>query len=600
MRRSAECPSAALSVIGSLLVLGLAAGCSGGRPGSNGDGSAPPGGDVAGGGAGDGAGAGGGDVGGGGGAVGGGEGVVSTTVTAIPTAPTGLPAIARSAGFNVVASPGMTPPSPSVAPVPPMTGGTIIDEDAAIRLGKALFWDAQAGSDGKIACASCHFHAGADSRTFQTTHPGGDLAFQTSDDAIGSSGVFSMSFGGISTDLSDPVDVCSSVTPGDPTQAVLFGAGQRLVTGRNAPTVLGAVFFLDNFYDGRASHSFNGLDPLGAGAAVAGNASLASQSLGPPLSGVEMSCTGRTWNGPNSLGAKLVPRTPLAKQVVAPDDSALGPLSNFPGPGLKCGFADRLCTYADLIAAAFGTGALAGPAAVDAYVNGFASIWGQAVQAYEATLVPDRTPYDLGLLTPAQVNGLNRFRGKCGSCHVEPEFSDATVRVITANGGPAVPHLVQPSDPLAAPQPADQGYHNIGVTPTAQDRGRKASPGGTYHTAAPGALDFNDGAFKTPGLRNLKLTAPYMHNGRIPTIDGVLDFYDGAGMVLNAEIDAEVLDAGVSDDFFADVRDFLANGLTDCRVEHELAPFDHPSLEIPNLPAPLPARGAAGDGTICP
>ena len=112
-------------------------------------------------------------------------------------------------------------------------------------------------------------------------------------------------------------------------------------------------------------------------------------------------------------------------------------------------------------------------------------------------------------------------------------------------------------------------------------------------------MDFNDGAFKTPGLRNLKLTAPYMHNGRIPTIDGVLNFYDGAGMVLNAEIDAEVLDAGVSADFFADVRDFLANGLTDCRVEHEMAPFDHPALEIPNGPS-LPARGASGDGAVCP
>ena len=43
-------------------------------------------------------------------------------------------------------------------------------------------------------------------------------------------------------------------------------------------------------------------------------------------------------------------------------------------------------------------------------------------------------------------------------------------------------------------------------------------------------MDFNDGAFKTPGLRNRKLTAPYMHDGRIPAIDGVLNFYDGAGM----------------------------------------------------------------------
>jgi cytochrome c peroxidase len=479
-----------------------------------------------------------------------------------------------------------------------MTGGTIVDQDAAIRLGKALFWDVQAGSDGQMACASCHFKAGTDSRTTQTRHPGGDLTFQTADDVVGSGGVFSMSFGSISTDLADPVDVCTPVTPGDPAQAVIFGAGQRLVTGRNTPAAVGAVFYLDNFWDGRASHRFNGQNPLGAGTAIAENASLASQAVGPPLSEVEMSCLGRQFNGPNSLGAKLVPRTPLAKQVVAPDDSVLGPLSNSPNPGLKCGFSDRLCTYADLIAAAFGTGTLSGQAAADAYVNDFASIWGQSIQAYEAMLIPDRTPYDLGLLTPAQVNGLDRFRDKCGSCHTEPEFSDATVRVINANGGPTTPQQVQPSDELLPTQPADQGYHNIGVTPTANDHGRKGSPGGTYHTAAPGEVDFNDGAFKTPMLRNLKLTAPYMHNGRLPTIGTVLDFYDGTGQELNPELDAEAIGAGVGGDF-DEVLDFLTNGLTDCRVEHELAPFDHPALEIPNSPS-LPARGAAGDGTVCP
>ena len=40
----------------------------------------------------------------------------------------------------------------------------IADLSAAIRLGKALFWDVQAGSDNRTVCASCHFHAGADSR----------------------------------------------------------------------------------------------------------------------------------------------------------------------------------------------------------------------------------------------------------------------------------------------------------------------------------------------------------------------------------------------------------------------------------------------------
>ena len=40
----------------------------------------------------------------------------------------------------------------------------VVDQKAAIQLGKALFWDMNVGSDG-VACASCHFHAGADRRT---------------------------------------------------------------------------------------------------------------------------------------------------------------------------------------------------------------------------------------------------------------------------------------------------------------------------------------------------------------------------------------------------------------------------------------------------
>jgi len=51
---------------------------------------------------------------------------------------------------------------------------------AAIELGKALFWDQAVGSDGLDvnqrpigqACASCHFNAGADSRTFTQLNPG--------------------------------------------------------------------------------------------------------------------------------------------------------------------------------------------------------------------------------------------------------------------------------------------------------------------------------------------------------------------------------------------------------------------------------------------
>ncbi len=71
----------------------------------------------------------------------------------------------------------------STVPVPPVFGmeGILADRTAAIQLGKALFWDMQAGSDDTQACASCHFNAGADSRAINQINPGqagGDNNFE--------------------------------------------------------------------------------------------------------------------------------------------------------------------------------------------------------------------------------------------------------------------------------------------------------------------------------------------------------------------------------------------------------------------------------------
>jgi cytochrome c peroxidase len=71
----------------------------------------------------------------------------------------------------------------STVPVPPVFGmeGILADKAAAIQLGKALFWEMQAGSDDIQACASCHFNAGADSRAINEINPGqagGDNKFE--------------------------------------------------------------------------------------------------------------------------------------------------------------------------------------------------------------------------------------------------------------------------------------------------------------------------------------------------------------------------------------------------------------------------------------
>src|SRR6266850_3024739 len=127
----------------------------------------------------------------------------------------------------------------------------------------------------------------------------------------------------------------------------LGGLKVRQVTSRNTPTVVNAVFYLRNFWDGRASNVFNAVTPFGSAdaraqvlvvqrgtlgpAAVRLDASsLASQAVGPPLNGVEMSYDGRAWT---YLGRKMLTLTPLARQNVAEDDGVLGPLADPAGTG---------------------------------------------------------------------------------------------------------------------------------------------------------------------------------------------------------------------------------------------------------------------------
>ncbi len=77
-----------------------------------------------------------------------------------------------------------------VQPVKPDVSEYIVDKLAAQQLGKALFWDTQVGSNG-AACASCHFHAGADIRIKNQVDPGvkaGDSGFEARGNGRGNSG----------------------------------------------------------------------------------------------------------------------------------------------------------------------------------------------------------------------------------------------------------------------------------------------------------------------------------------------------------------------------------------------------------------------------
>lgn len=311
----------------------------------------------------------------------------------------------------------------------------IANQQAVIQLGKAFFWEMQAGSDNKTACATCHFQAGADTRTRNQMNPGANNAFDSyaglapnytfntsgndfpftvplhrdTDNIAGSQGVRLSTFQGFSRS-----GVEQTALVADPVFNV-GGVNVRQVTGKNAPTTINAVFNHRNFFNGRAQPEFNGVNPFGnrdanARVWVVGssgnpalvdihiqNAALASQAVGPAVNTVEMSASGRTFP---DLGHKLLLLKPLGLQRVDPTDSVLGGLADSAtGKGLTV-------TYSSLIQTAFKPKWWNSKKSVT--VNGksytmteanMSLFWGLAIMFYEASLVSDDSPMDQYLLT---------------------------------------------------------------------------------------------------------------------------------------------------------------------------------------------------------
>lgn len=144
--------------------------------------------------------------------------------------------------------------------------------------------------------------------------------------------------------------------------------------------------------------------------------------------------------------------------------------------------------------------------AIPAYVARFDAAFGggessvtlanavRALAAFQRSLLSQNSPFDryaagdFDALTPSQRRGLALFRSgatRCFECHAAPTFASDTFRVIGV-----------PDD----------------------DPGRAAV-----------VPDGQPGAFKVPTLRNIALTAPYMHNGSLATLEEVVDFYAQGG-----------------------------------------------------------------------
>ena len=131
-----------------------------------------------------------------------------------------------------------------------------------------------------------------------------------------------------------------------------------------------------------------------------------------------------------------------------------------------------------------------------------------------------------------------------------------------------------------------------------------------YVDAGKGAITgvaADNGKFKVGSLRNIELTAPYMHDGRFATLEQVVDFYNRGGDFNEVGHHEEVRELGLTQQEKSDLVAFMKS-LTDERVRYKRAPFDHPQLFITNGPAnvatgsdnpadqliEIPAVGAAG------
>ena len=133
----------------------------------------------------------------------------------------------------------------------------------------------------------------------------------------------------------------------------------------------------------------------------------------------------------------------------------------------------------------------------------------QALASYLRTIRAGDSPFDRYMhgqptaLDEEQLRGLNVFRlkGNCNVCHVGPNFSD-------------------------------EKFHNTGVA----FQGGEFKDEGRFQISG---RPEDRGAFKTPTLRQISSTAPYMHDGSLRTLEEVVEFYDRGGNK-NPHLDSEI------------------------------------------------------------
>jgi cytochrome c peroxidase len=188
---------------------------------------------------------------------------------------------------------------------------------------------------------------------------------------------------------------------------------------------------------------------------------------------------------------------------------------------------------------------------------------GRAIAAFERTIVSSEAPIDRFVrgkedaLTPAQRRGWSLFNGKgrCNTCHA-----------------------FNPTTPFFT----DNRFHNVGVAAHKQDFTKLATSAANASTN-PAEIDrlaletdsselgrflvthnrSDIGAFKTPGLRDIVLTAPYMHDGSQATLWDVMDHYNKGGEP-NPFLDGGIQRLGLTENEIDDLVE-LMNAFTSDR-----------------------------------
>ncbi|MDT0593326.1 cytochrome-c peroxidase [Glaciecola petra] len=169
----------------------------------------------------------------------------------------------------------------------------------------------------------------------------------------------------------------------------------------------------------------------------------------------------------------------------------------------------------------------------------------KAIAAFERTIISRTSPFDKWVagdesaLSPQQINGFKVFldpeKGNCSVCHQAPNFTD-------------------------------NGFHNLGLASYG-----KENPDMGRYTQRP--LRLMKGAFKTPTMRDIALTAPYFHDGSAANLREVVEHYQSGG-VIKTNIAPNFTAAKLSDQEVDDLIAFMQ------ALSSPQAPFTLPILPL--------------------